>query len=85
MVEEGTPGCVPQRYTLITHKGNIMLDIMKIKNMSTEEMRNLLNKLTKEIKFREEVGEEIWYRRQKMGHKSCIPMFEDYEEPVVSI
>ena len=62
-----------------------MLDIMKIKNMSTEEMRNLLNKLTKEIKFREEVGEEIWYRRQKMVHKSCIPMFEDYEEPVVSI
>jgi len=85
VVEGGTPGCVPQRYTLITHKGNIMLDIMKIKNMSTEEMRNLLNKLTKEIKFREEVGEEIWYRRQKMGHKSCIPMFEDYEEPVVSI
>ena len=80
MVEGGTPRC-----TLIAHKGNIMLDIMKIKNMSTEEMRNLLNKLTKEIKFREEVGEEIWYRRQKMGHKSCIPMFEDYEEPVVSI
>ena len=85
MVEGGTPGCVPQRYTLITHKGNIMLDIMKIKNMSTEEMRNLLNKLTKEIRFREAVGEEIWQRRQKVGNKSCIPMFEDYEEPVVSI
>ena len=55
-----------------------MLDIMQIKNMSTDEMRNLLNKLTKEIKFREEIGEE-------MRHKSCIPMFEDYDEPVVSI
>ena len=58
---------------------------MEIKNMTTKEMRNLLNKLTKEIRFREAVGEEIWQRRQKVGHKSCIPMFEDYEEPVVSI
>ena len=84
MVEEGTPGFAPQRYTLITHKGNIM-EIMEIKNMTTKEMRNLLNKLTKEIRFREAVGEEIWQRRQKVGNKSCIPMFEDYEEPVVSI
>ena len=61
------------------------MEIMEIKNMSTVEMRNLLNKLTKEIRFREAVGEEIWQRRQKVGHKSCIPMFEDYEEPVVSI
>ena len=53
--------------------------------MTTVEMRNLLNKLTKEIRFREAVGEEIWQRRQKVGNKSCIPMFEDYEEPVVSI
>ncbi len=80
MVGAGTP----QRYILITHKGNIM-EIMEIKNMSTVEMRNLLNKLTKEIRFRESVGEEIWQRRQKMGNKGCIPMFEDYEEPVVSI
>jgi hypothetical protein len=61
------------------------MEIMEIKNMTTKEMRNLLNKLTKEIRFREAVGEEIWQRRQKVGHKSCIPMFEDYEEPVVSI
>ena len=61
------------------------MEIMEIKNMSTEEMRNLLNKLTKEIKFRESVGEEIWQRRQKIGHKGCIPIFEDYDDPVVSI
>ena len=60
-----------------------MLDVMEIKNMTTEEMRNLLNKLTKELKFRDAVGEEIWKRRQHQT--SCVPISQEHDDAVVGI
>ena len=45
-----------------TRKCFIMFDgaaILTIKNMHTSEMKELLEILTKEIKFREDIGKEI--------------------------
>ena len=52
--------------------------IIDIKNMSTSEMKNLLNKLREEIRFREGIGEEIKARQGE-------PQLLVEDEPVAGI
>ena len=52
--------------------------IIDIKNMSTSEMKNLLNTLREEIRFREGIGEELRARQEE-------PQFLTEDEPVAGI